>query len=213
MCRGQLPVWQREWPGLRTAGTRFVTVAADAELGEARRHAAGLDFPTLVDTGNRLARVLRYRAIPNGYLFGPDGVLLDEQVTRFDLLREPGTLDLVKGWLGRGPAVEKPTPRAGADDATARALELFALGDALRDRGERERALARWHAAYLLDPGSFVIRKQIWRALYPERFGERIDTEWQREQVAREDALGFGAANPALPAADGSDAREDERRA
>ncbi len=58
---------------------------------------------------------------------------------------------------------------------------------------------AHWHAAYLLDPKSFVVRKQIWRALYPERFGEVIDVDWQRQQIAREDSLGFGPANPALP--------------
>lgn len=202
MCRGQLPVWQREWPSLRTPSSRFVTVAADADVAAVRHYAEHLDAPTLVDTENSLAKILRFRAIPNGYLFSAEGVLLDEKVTGFDLLREPTTRDLVRSWLGRGVAPTKPAPRPGADDATARALELFAEGEALREKGEPERALARWHAAYLADPRSFVIRKQIWRALYPERFGERIDVDWQREQIAREERLGFGAANPTLPAAD-----------
>lgn len=199
MCRGQLPVWQREWPKLRTAGARLVTVAAEAEIGEARRYAEHLDFPTFVDTENSLARVLRFRAIPNGYLFSAAGVLLDEMVTRFDLLSEPSTVDLVRSWLGTGVAADKLRPRTGLDDATVRALDLFAEGERLRERGERTIGLARWHAAYRADPKSFVIRKQIWRALYPERFGERIDLDWQREQIAREEQVGFSAANPTLP--------------
>ncbi len=199
MCRGQLPVWQQEWPELRTAGARFVTVAADAEVEGARRYAADRGFVTLVDTANALARILRYRAIPNGYLFGADGALLDEKVTGFDLLREPATRGLVRAWLGTGPQPPPAAQRPGVDSSDPRALQLFAQGEALREQGELPRGLARWHAAYLADPKSFVVRKQIWRALYPERFGEPIDLAWQREQIAREDRDGFGAANPLLP--------------
>lgn len=93
-----------------------------------------------------------------------------------------------------------PPSRAAGDASTVQAQELFAAGNALWQRGERDRALAHWHAAYLRDPQSFVIRKQIWRALYPDRFGEPIDLGWQKEQIEREEQLGFSAANPALPA-------------
>lgn len=202
MCRGQLPVWQRDWPDLRTPGARFVSVAADAEVEQARRFAAGLDFLTLVDTTNELARLLRYRAIPNGYLFDRNGVLLDEKVTGFDLLREPTTTrELVRGWLGTGSRVAPTAPRPGIDSSDARALDLFAQGQALRERADERGGLARWHAAYLADPKSFVVRKQIWRELYPERFGERIDLDWQKEQIKREEEFGFSSANPALPPA------------
>ena len=61
-------------------------------------------------------------------------------------------------------------------------------------------ALAAWARAVEKDPKNFVIRKQIWRALYPERFGETLDLAWQKEQIARENAEGFAAANPDLPA-------------
>jgi hypothetical protein len=37
-----------------------------------------------------------------------------------------------------------------------------------------------------LDPDNLVIRKQLWRADHPERFGEVIDGDWQRQQLARE---------------------------
>lgn len=197
MCRGQLPVWQREWPELRTPGARFVTVSAEADIAAAAGFAGGLDFPTLVDTENRLAAILGYRVIPNGYLFARDGTLLDELVGDFDL-RHPTTRELVLSWLGRGAAPPRAaqTPITSSD---ADALALFAEGVELLADGDRELGLARWHRAYLAAPQSFVIRKQIWRALYPERFGDPIDTDWQRSQMACEKELGFGAANPALP--------------
>jgi len=201
VCRGQLPVWQREWPGLRTPGARFITVSAEADVAAAQQFAGGLDFPTLVDTENRLAAVLGYRVIPNGYRFGPDGTLLDEVVADFDL-RESSTVALVKGWLGRGATAAHAPVAAIQTSADRTALALFAEGESLLARGERERGLARWHKAYLTDPKSFVIRKQIWRVLYPDRFGDPIDTAWQRGQMARENALGFGAANPTLPLPD-----------
>lgn len=65
--------------------------------------------------------------------------------------------------------------------------------------GRRDEAVARWTDAYEKDRGNLVIRKQIWRALYPERFGDPIDLAWQKEQIAREDLLGFRAANAGLP--------------
>lgn len=185
---------------MRTEGSRFVTVAADADVEEVRPFAATLDFTTLVDTRNDLARVLGFRAIPNGYVFSAGGELRDEVVLRFDLRREPTTACLVRSWLGTDTAPERPASAGGLERSVASSLELFARGTELRTRGELDEGLALWHAAYLADPKSYVVRKQIWRALYPARFGERLDLEWQKEQIAREDAIGFGAANPALPA-------------
>lgn len=200
MCRGQLPVWQQEWPALKTPGARFVTVAADADIDSARKFAAKYDFPTLVDRGNALARILGYRVIPNGYAFGPDGTLLDELVSAFDLIKEHDpTRDIVKSWLGLGAMPERRAPRPGIATSVPAALALFAEGESLLKTGARERALAKWHAAYLADPESFVVRTQIWRALNPDRFGDPIDLDWQREQIKRERDLGFGIANPGLP--------------
>lgn len=199
MCRDQLPVWQREWPGLKTRGARLVAVAVDAEVESVRRHARGLDYPVLVDTTGQLAGVMGFRAIPNGYLFARDGTLLAEKVPGFDI-RRPDSLALLKTWLAARSPADAPSETGRAGGASPRALELFAEGTRLLDQGQRRPALARLHAAYLADTKSFVIRKQIWRALYPDRFGDSIDTAWQREQIAREDSQGFGAANPGLPA-------------
>lgn len=85
--------------------------------------------------------------------------------------------------------------RAGeAVGAFARAVELapddwaaaFGLGSAHRRNANREEALHWWRRALDLDPRNFTVRKQIWREEHPERFYPNIDTDWQKEQLARE---------------------------
>lgn len=200
MCRGQLPVWQQEWPALKTPGSRFITIAADTDYEAAKSFAAPFEFTTLFDTENALASILGFRVIPNGYAFGADGTLQDELVSRFEIRDKGTTRDLVKYWLGQGPMPERNEARPEQLTSVPAGLALLAEGRALLIAGKRQEALATWHAAYLLDPESFVVRKEIWRALNPDRFGDPIDTAWQREQIQREKDQGFAAANPDLPA-------------
>ena len=110
------------------------------------------------------------------------------------------TFYLVRLFLAREPLGDA---RPSADAVVApppepEALDLFAEGSRLMREGRRAEALAAWAKAFERDPKNFVIRKQIWRALYPGRFGDPIDLAWQKEQIAREDELGFTAANPRL---------------
>ncbi|MAG36682.1 MAG: hypothetical protein CL878_10645 [Dehalococcoidia bacterium] len=72
----------------------------------------------------------------------------------------------------------------------------------LRNRGAIEEAATAWRKALRYDPDNFVIRKQIWALLNPERFSEQIDYAWQREQLARERAAEAAECGPdgcALP--------------
>ncbi len=173
-----------------------MTVAADADAAAAAEHARRIDAPTLVDADGALARAFGYRAIPNGFCFGLDGELRDAVIARFEI-RSDATRERVERWLAGERAAEEPAFAAPDDEA----LSLFQRGVAERDAGRREEALRLWHRAYMHDPKSFVVRKQIWRELYPERFGERIDLDWQKEQIKREEEFGFSSANPALPPA------------
>jgi hypothetical protein len=175
-------------------------VSAEADIAAAKRFSEHFDFPTLVDTENRLAAVFGYRVIPNGYLYAADGILLNEVMADFDI-RDQRIADLVRGWLAADVAASRKSFGRVVTDADSRALELFAEGTKLLEQGQRQRGLARWHAAHLADPKSFVISEQIWRALYPERFGDPIDIDWQDVQIRRERELGFGVANPSMPPA------------
>jgi len=154
---------------------------------------------TIVDPENELARVFGYRAIPNGFAFGPDGRLIGSKIPSFDI-REAASRELLESWLGPTRETPRPPDEAAAAEPATEAIDLFAQGSRLMREGRKMDALAAWARAFEKDPKNFVIRKQIWRALYPERFGETLDLAWQKEQIARENAEGFAAANPDLPA-------------
>jgi thioredoxin-like negative regulator of GroEL len=165
--------------------------------------AGRVNLTTLVDRENDLARVFGYRAIPNGFAFGPDGALLGSKIPGFDI-RDTASRALLDRWLATSGGRAQDPEQLPAPEPATEALDLFAEGSRLMRNGDRTAALQAWAKAFEKDPKDFVIRKQIWRALYPDRFGEPIDLGWQREQMAREEAVGFLAANPGISPATGS---------
>ncbi len=98
--------------------------------------------------------------------------------------------------LGLAEAYLQEGDNARAAEAFARSLELdsasanaaFGLGAALHRLGRTAAALDAWGRALRLEPDNFVIRKQIWRMKYPERFYPVIDYDWQQAQLAQEKA-------------------------
>jgi hypothetical protein len=48
----------------------------------------------------------------------------------------------------------------------------------------------------LLDLGNFLVRKQLWHTLHPDKFGEQIDLQWQKEQIERVAQVRYERANP-----------------
>ena len=47
--------------------------------------------------------------------------------------------------------------------------------------------------ALRIEPNNFIIRKQIWRIEYPEKFYPVIDYDWQKVKLAQEKAAESGA--------------------
>ncbi|MGH2377065.1 MAG: hypothetical protein ACRDGT_01160 [Candidatus Limnocylindria bacterium] len=178
-----------------------MTVAADADLEQAAQFAGPVGLTTLVDRENDLARIFGYRAIPNGFAFGPDGALIGSKIPGFDI-RNAESRGLMEGWLATAGSPAASAEQPVAQEPATEALDLFAEGSRLMREGQRSAAIAAWARAFEKDPKDFVIRKQIWRALYPDRFGDPIDLAWQKEQMAREDAEGFLNANPGIVKAD-----------
>ena len=86
---------------------------------------------------------------------------------------------------GRAPESERFFAEAAVLDPTDWSA-AFGLGTALYQQGRVPEALAWWKAARELDPHNFTVRKQIWMVEHPERFYPTIDTDWQKEQMARE---------------------------
>ena len=98
--------------------------------------------------------------------------------------------------LGLAEAYLQEGESANAAETFTRALELdessasaaFGLGTALHQMGQTTAALAAWRRALRLDPDNFIIRKQIWRIEYPEKFYPSIDYDWQQGKLAQEKA-------------------------
>ena len=98
--------------------------------------------------------------------------------------------------LGLAEACLQEGENERAAEAFARTLELdgasanaaFGLGTALHQLGQTSDALAAWGRALEIEPDNFVIRKQIWRVQYPEKFYPVIDYDWQKVQLADERA-------------------------
>lgn len=98
--------------------------------------------------------------------------------------------------LGLAEAYLQVGESAHAAEAFTRALELdmesasaaFGLGSALHQLGQTPEALATWRRALRLEPDNFIIRKQIWRVEYPEKFYPTIDYDWQQVKLAKEKA-------------------------
>ncbi len=121
----------------------------------------------------------------------PSAKLRSEDDIRADLRLKPdeGRLHLELGRLllasgrrleARGSLAKarRLSPQDPAPLAGLAALELA--------ENQPQKAVALLDQALLLDPKNYVIRKQRWLILYPEKFHPTIDWDWQREQMKRE---------------------------
>ena len=162
---------------------------------------AGATFPTVVDAENRLALDYDFRAVPNGIYLDADQVIRYRRLGGFNCEHDEDCAAVAR--LLHGEALPADTKRRiePPDETAALRRELietaWRLGLELRNRGATEEAAAAWRRALRYDPGNFVIRKQIWALLHPERFREPIDYAWQQEQLARERAAEAAECGPA----------------
>ena len=65
---------------------------------------------------------------------------------------------------------------------------LVGLATAYLDLGQKQKALSALRQASALDPGNWIIHKQIWAIEHPEQFYPSINTNWQKEQLQQEKA-------------------------
>lgn len=157
----------------------------DAQGPEAPRPFASptLDtFPTLVDEDNVLGTTFGFKAVPNGILISTGGVI-DAIVASDFNIRRPETKKLIEGWLSAEPA-SLPT-HDDKQDWSEEALRLFRAAGAAVRHGDPTTAIELLRRAFPLEPDNYIIRKQLWAIENPDRFyGDRIDYDWQDQQLA-----------------------------
>ena len=196
MCRGQLPVWQQYLEQHPEPGFQLTAVAADAVPDQVRVWAEKqpLNYPVLIDPTNALGQAFGFKAVPNGILLDREGVVRWFQASTFSI-KKPEVVSQMEAAVKEldGPAA---AANRGTRDQATEAQRLFREGAVRMMQGDTRASTELWRRASELDPDDFVIRKQLWRALHPDRFGEKIDLDWQQEQMKREAELGRLAANP-----------------
>ena len=148
---------------------------------------AGATFTTLVDRGNILSDLYGFRAIPNGFLIDEQGIVQYGRLGGFDI-RRPETAEAIERWLsGQDPLPGADDPKDDLGDGHSQANALFREGLDLYRTGGTAEALGLWRRGLELDPGNYLIRKQIWAIENPDKFyNGAVDYDWQREQTARE---------------------------
>jgi tetratricopeptide (TPR) repeat protein len=170
-----------------------VSVAIEHTGGDAARpfvEQAGATFPTLVDETGVTVRALDFKVVPNGMLVDSRGTIRWVHLGGFSIDHKDDVQAVERFLTGDEPvpppAEESPYTLGGLErELIDTKLRLGRLLDSL---GRRDEAVTEWREALRLDPGNYVIRKQIWLAQYPERFHPMIDWEWQEEQLSRERA-------------------------
>jgi hypothetical protein len=191
-----------------------VSVALEHTGPEAARpyvEQANTRFPTVVDEHGITSTLFGFKVVPNGVLVDEEGTIRYVKLGGFSI-DNPDDVAAVEHFLTRGDPGASPASGEGYEleplerELVETKLRLGRLLDSLGRRGE---AVSEWRAALRLDPENFVIRKQIWAALHPERFHPAIDWDWQREQLERErrEEIAAGVCTP-----DGCPLPREERR-
>jgi hypothetical protein len=188
-----LPGWQRFWEAHRAPDFEIVAIAMEhGGPAEARRYveAARVSFPTLIDERGATSGAFGFKVVPNGALLDADGIIRYLKIGGFSVERPEDRAAVERFARGADPG---PSPANDArytlDPLTRELIDTrLRLGHVLISLGQRDAAVTEWRAALRRDPDNFVIRKQIWAALYPERFHPTIDAEWQKVQLAQERA-------------------------
>jgi hypothetical protein len=179
-------VWQQIHERLADRPAAIVSVAVDAQgIDRVRPYVehARAGFPTLLDEASVLARLLGFKAVPNGVLVDDAGIVRYAKFGGFTV-QDVETRVVVERWLGEGRL--EPAAPDGAVVLDAAALSLFEEGLAALRRGDPEAGARLWRQAAARDPGNWLIRKQLWALEHPDRFyAGPVDFDWQKEQIAR----------------------------
>ncbi len=201
MCRYQLPGWQEFYAAHQNDNFELLSIAVDApgaKVAKPWHDKAHATFTTVVDQTNLLAGAFGFKVVPNGLMIDANGILRFKQIGGFSIDKAE-TRQQVESLIREKFGDQNPAPLEALQPPSAAGeswQQHFQTAVRLIEQGQHKEAAAALRRALLRDPTNFLVRKQLWRALHPEKFGEQIDLDWQQQQRQREAELGFEAANP-----------------
>ncbi len=161
---------------------------------------AGASFPTLIDEHGLASMLLGFKVVPNGVLLDSEGTIRYAKYGGFSVSKAEDVAAVerfIKGEIP-GPSPESDIPYELGPAEQDLVETKLRLGHLLDSLGRRDEAIQEWKAALRLDPENFIIRKQIWAALYPEKFHPAIDFDWQKGQLEqeRQEEIAAGICGP-----------------
>lgn len=187
-----MPGWQRLYQDVPD-GSHFEIISVACEHGAAENarpyiEAAKTTFPTAIDDSGVTAVTFGFKVVPNGLLVDADGIIRYAKYGGFSIDHPEDVAAVKRFAAGAEPG---PSPVSDAPyELSELERELVAthlrLAHVFASLGRVDEAVGEWQAALRIDPGNFVVRKQIWAARHPEKFHPAIDFAWQAVQLARE---------------------------
>ena len=147
---------------------------------------ANPSFTTVVDSENVLARLLGFKALPNGYFLEP-GLKLSESIKgRFDI-RNPEILQKTLGWINNPTLYDKEPQETIDESMSSDEQSIFDNGLMLYQKGKVQEAISEWRKIAIMDPKNWIVRKQIWAIIHPDKFYDAgVDFDWQRLRIEAE---------------------------
>ena len=147
---------------------------------------ANPSFTTVVDSKNVLARLLGFKALPNGYFLEP-GLKLSESIKgRFDI-RNQEILQKTLGWINSSTLFDNDSQETIDESMTSDEQNRSDNGLMLYQKGNVQEAISEWRKIASMDPKNWIVRKQIWAIIHPDKFYDAgVDFDWQRLQIEAE---------------------------
>ncbi len=150
---------------------------------------ANATYPVLVDKQARVAAAFGVDYVPFAALIDENGMVVQSAFP--SNIADSRHRTAVSNWAHTGTFVEnagESTKRNKAGGFESTDAELyFSLAGQLLQTGETASALVQLKNALKLEPGNWVIKKQIWAIENPERFYKgNVDYKWQRTQLESE---------------------------
>ena len=144
---------------------------------------ANPSFVTVVDRENLLGRACGVKAIPNGYFIESDLTVSYSNESKFDI-RVPEILKKTRKWISMTSDSVGRLESSLGGKLDSRAEDYFTSGLHLYLKGKQAEAILEWTKSVNIDPDNYIIRKQIWAIMHPDKFYEgKVDFQWQLQQM------------------------------